>query len=372
MTAPIGDAGLAEAQKALLAMQIALATLGVRTVAAALTAWRQVPANKAGEVADQWMNGAVRTIMSRRAISRDLAVAYYRLARALRTGTTIPDPRNPIPKTVTMAELRSEFEQAVRQSQAGSDEVSEPDPTDTPNDRIPRPTAKERAEVPDDTEIPIDDFEGIDEDGDTEEEGIEDSAENEARVVLDAFLRSMVRMNSQIDDGLPAREVDAKRDEAHRKAGARQAAATDRIVKNGGRAKVKSLADRDPKVIGYVRFSTTGTPCGWCAMLISRGLTLYRSAESAEGKTSRAKTVKSGDAEVGDLYHDNCNCMAVPVYSKKDYKKSVEFGLNREYEKLWPKVTKNKSGKNALSAWRKYFRQAQKSGDEDTGDAQAA
>lgn len=47
--------------------------------------------------------------MTRRARSRDLAMAYYRLVRALRTGTTIADPRRPEPRYVTLDMLRREF-----------------------------------------------------------------------------------------------------------------------------------------------------------------------------------------------------------------------------------------------------------------------
>lgn len=387
MTAPV-DAGLVESQKAAVALQIALAQLGAKSIVAVLKLWSSVPPHRASEVADDFMSQAMVLIMSRRAIARDLAVAYYRLARALRTGTTIPDPRNPDPKTVTMAELRFEFTKSVRQAQSGSDEPVDATPTsDTPDDSsdaqgpsepdtsdpIPRPTAKEKAEVPDDTVIPIDDFPGVNEEGDTEEAAIDDAAELEIRVVLDTLgVRTLKKKVEAIDHERPAREVDKERDEAHRKAGARQAAAADRITKNGGRGTVSSLMGRDKKVIGYVRVSTTGTPCGWCAMLISRGLILYSSERTATQKTARAGSVKRGEASEGDKYHDNCKCVAIPVYSEADYNKSELYAINRQYEKLWPKVTKHMSGKQAVSAWRRYFRELQKRGDEDTGDAQVA
>lgn len=326
MTSP--DPGFAEAEKAARAFQIALSRIGASTVDSALTLWRRVPATKAAEVADDWLDDAVRLVMSNRRQSRDLALAYYRLVRALRTGSTIPDPNDPLPTEVTMADLREEFAKLIEETTG----------------QKPGKESSGNADV-----IPIERISGINKSGDKEEARLEAEAEKEARIVLEALgTKNLQRQVEEIDPDEPARDVDEKRDKAHKKAGSRQAAAAARVAKNGGRGALWSLADRDKRVIGYVRASRTGTPCGWCAMLISRGLILYRSEQSATyGKD-------------GDKYHDNCNCYAEPVYSEKDYKKSDRFDLNRKYEKLWPKVTRGLSGKAAVSAWRRFIRQQQK------------
>jgi hypothetical protein len=116
---------------------------------------------------------------------------------------------------------------------------------------------------------------------------------------------------------------------------------------DGARGQVWSLAQRDPRVIGYVRLSRSGTPCGWCAMLISRG-PVYKSQRTAEYAD-------------GDKYHDNCHCYAEPVYGREQYGDSALYALNRRYEQLWPQVTKGLRGKAALSAWRRFIRQEQAS-----------
>lgn len=367
MTAPLVQ-GVAEAEKAALAFQIALAKIGVTTIQAALALWKRVPANKAAQTAEAWLDDAVQMVMQRRALSRDLAMAYYRLARALRTGTTVPDPYDPIPSTVRLGDLRSEFQRLITEVNTPGDA----NPTDVP-------PVRQRDGADDETEIPIEEVDGLDENGDAEEAQLEREAEQEARIVLEILgPKNLDKRVNEIDNSRPATEVDELRDEAHAKAGSRQAAAADRIVKNGARKTLRSLEDRDRRVIGYVRVSRTGTPCGWCAMLISRGFVptragnvIYDRKFPAEFKTANAPSVKRGEAKVGDQYHDNCNCYAEPVYSEGQLKSSM-FDLNREYAQLWPRVTAGKAGKAALTAWRLYFRKQQKDDTSDPGQAQVA
>lgn len=359
MTQPLGAAG--EAAQLTLAFQVALAKIGVQTVQAALAMWKRVPPNKAAEVADDWLNDAVDMVLKHRGQSRDLALAYYRLARALRTGTTVPDPYNPIPKTVSLTELRAEFTRMVE---------AVDNPSDSPSDGSP--ASDPTGDTDGLSEVPVEPITGIDEDGDSNEETLAQEAEQEAKIVLKALgTSSLEKRVKTINDSDPATVVDKKRDEAHSQAGARQAAAAARMALNGARDTTQGLSNRDKRVIGYVRVSTTGTPCGWCAMLISRGVILYSSEASAEGKTLDAASVKKGDAAVGDQYHDNCNCVAVPVYAMSAYENEDTYKLNREYSDLWPVVTKGLSGKAALSAWRKYFRESLKQDQSDTS-AQAA
>ena len=348
---------LAEAEAVLLAFQAALVRLGIKSIVAIMKSWRRMPANKAVEQSDEWLNGAVDLVMTDRARSRELAVAFYRLSRALRTGTTIPDPYDPIPRAVTLGQLRREFDLLTKSIDKPSETPATgttdgPPTSDTPDDYKPSEG--------DDTAIPIEEIDGFTDEGDTDADQLESEAEKEARIVLEALgPKSLKRRVDEIDHQRPATEVDQLRDEAHAKAGARTASAADRIVKNGARDTVTSLAERDKRVLGYVRVSKTGTPCGFCAMLISRGVIFYKSASSAE-------------LSEGRQYHDNCNCIAVPVYSMSQYENDPAFALNREYSDLWPKVTKGLSGKKALSAWRRYFRIMQKNGDSDTGTALAA
>jgi hypothetical protein len=178
------------------------------------------------------------------------------------------------------------------------------------------------------------------------EERIEREAEQELRTVLEALgPNNLQKKVDAIDGARSADEVDGLREEARRQAGAQQAAAAERIAMNGGRSTVWNHMQRDRRAIGYIRLSRTGTPCGWCAMLISRG-PVYRSQNSAEFAD-------------GDKYHDNCHCYAEPVFTREQYSGSATYELNRRYEELWPKVTRGLSGKAAVSAWRRFIRQEQ-------------
>lgn len=359
------EAAALEANKAAIAFQIALTKIGVVTIAQALRLWQRVPAVKAAEVAEDWLEDAVQLVMSRRALSRDLAVAYYRLARALRTGTTIPDPADPTPKTVTLKELRDEFsrltesiDQPSETASKDADKVSPPDDSkdtgqtftgdpvanapETPQDNADR-TWDESQDTPEPKSIPnvipIDRIKGITKDGDAETKHIEANAEAEARAVLVALgPKQLQKRVKAINDGLPAKKVDQLRDEAHKVVGINTAAHAERIVLNGARAYLESVLQRDKRARGWARVSQTGTPCGFCAMLISRG-PVYKSQESAER----------------DGYHTNCHCIAIPLYRKKQYQDAI-FDMNRRYEKLWPKVTKGYYGKDAMNAWRRYIR----------------
>lgn len=342
MEAPIAIPAQAEADRASTAFHAALTQIGAQTVEDALALWNEVPVNARPETSRAWLRAAVSLVMTRRARARDLATAYYRLVRALHTGSTIPDPKDPVPTSVSLSTLRREFA-----SLADAERPSEAPPASTPQ---AAPEAASEAATPVDEpseddeadRIAIEEIARLRE----EEDRLAREAEVEARIALEALGPSnLARIVDAIDTEQPASEVDATRKGAHLKAGARQAAAAARVAMDGGRGTVWSYASRDQRAIGYVRLSRTGTPCGWCAMLISRG-PVYRSEASATY------------AE-GDLYHDNCNCYAMPVFTREQYDESEMFRLNRLYAEQWPRVTKGLTGKAALTAWRRFIRTEQ-------------
>jgi hypothetical protein len=273
--------------------------------------------------------------MFRRARARDLALAYYRYHRALLTGTTIPDPSDPerTPST-TLSDLRETF----------TDLATTPSPP-PPSDPSPPPVDDEDEDDEADR-ILIEEIERLEE----EIARLEAEAEKEAATALAALgPLNQQKLIDQIEDDITAAEAKAAEADAHAKAGARQAAATARVVQDGARSTIWNVAERDKRVIGYVRLSRTGTPCGWCAMLISRG-PVYRSQDSATYKGAASY-------DDGDKYHDNCNCYAMPIYSPGQYASSSLFDLNRKYAEEWPRVTRGLSGKSAVSAWRRFIRQ---------------
>ncbi|QPB09837.1 head maturation protease [Streptomyces phage Sentinel] len=345
----------AEADRAAVAFQTALTQIGAGTVEEALKLWEDVPATSRASTAASWLRRAITLVMGRRRQSRDLARAYYRLARALRTGSTVADPYHPEPRYVTVTVLREEFNDLVRGAQRPQEGRSDASPSKSSDSAssaatgqageadeaaLTDPDAEHEAEL---DRILVEEIEGLRE----AEERIEREAEQELRTVLEALgPNDLQKKVDAIDGARSADEVDGLRDEAHRQAGARQAAAAERIAMNGGRSTAWNHMQRDRRAIGYIRLSRTGTPCGWCAMLISRG-PVYRSQNSAEFAD-------------GDKYHDNCHCYAEPVFTREQYNGSSTYELNRRYEELWPQVTRGLSGKAAVSAWRRFVRQEQK------------
>lgn len=313
-------ARIAEAEKTSIAFQLALTKIGVGTLAEALALWDEVPVSNRPATASAWLGKAIALIFSRRAQSRALARAYFRLARALRTGSTIPDPRDPDPSVVTLSQLRREFRLLVG---------------DVPVEQ-----------GSDDEDIPV---EEIDPEIVSREER-DRATEAEIRgSVGGAGPINMAEKIKAIDTDKPADEVDAERQKAHDAAGALQAAHVERIAINGAREEIETLTVRDKRCIGYVRLSRTGTPCGWCAMLISRG-PVYKSDRSG------------GDPKYGEgnLYHPNCHCFAEPIYSEQEFETSDLYALNRQYRDEWPRVTDGYSGKAAISEWRKYIKAKQR------------
>ncbi|MEV4642765.1 hypothetical protein AB0J80_36030 [Actinoplanes sp. NPDC049548] len=323
----------AEAARVSAAYQAALTQLGVASVGEALKLWASVPASAQAATSARWLATAVDLIMKRRVQSRALAIAYYQLTRALLTGRTIADPTKPVPSQVTLDQLRAAFAQlAGKDARAGlrtSGSVEAATPggaSGVPIERLLNAASALAA-------------------GDR-------AAQAEAREVLQALgPNNLLKKLNDIDTKLAADVVDGLRHDAHSRAGTRQAAAVSRLVMNGARSATWSLGELDRRVIGYARVSESGTPCGWCAMLISRGA-VY-------------KTKRGAEYSDGDKYHDNCHCHAEPLFTTDQYA-DKRFELNRSYGRLWPTVTAGKSGKAAVAAWRAYIRA------ETTASAQAA
>jgi hypothetical protein len=333
---------------------MALTQIGAGTVTDALAMWEDVPATARASTATSWLRRAITLVMGRRRQSRDLARAYYRLVRALRTGTTVADPYHPEPRYVTVTTLREEFAALIGGAERPQEGRASDPPTETSDSTSSAATGQAGEadeEAPDDPDqasedeldrILVEEIEGLRE----AEERIEREAEQELRLVLEALGPTNLQKKVDVIDGArSADEVDKLRDEAKKQAGAQQAAAAERVAMNGGRSAIWNHMSRDRRALGYIRLSRTGTPCGWCAMLISRG-PVYRSKNSAEFAD-------------GDKYHDNCHCYAEPVFTQEQYSSSSTYELNRRYEELWPKVTRGLSGKAAVSAWRRFIRQEQ-------------
>lgn len=354
-----------EAEQASTLFHIALIQMGAMSVEDTLALWEDVPpipTDGGARATERWLATAVRYVMRRRLRSRDLALAYYRYQRALATGRTIALPGQDNPPHMTLPELKREFEAYLNPPEDPAPEDSgaravdgETQAVSEPADELPvapvEPEADVEEEEDDLEQILVEEIEELQ----AELDALEAQAEAEIEAAIQALgPNNMNRKMRQIHPD-SADQVDSERQAAHTQAGRRQAATAAREVMNGARGPLFLVGDRDRRVIGFARVSRTGTPCGFCAMLISRGFTprsgLYTSAEGSSVETPY------GDL---DLYHDNCQCYAVPIYSRAQMAGDM-FALNRKYADLWPIVTRGLGGKAAISAWRRFIRQEAKS-----------
>lgn len=337
-----------QAEQARALFYAAMVAYGATAVQDSKSMWEDIPAVPGALTAAatvRWLAAAVEYVRRQRITTQALALAYYRYERALNTGRTISLPGVEATPYVPLRDLREQFEalvpgtpsQAVRIEPGASDE---------------------------EREIPVETIDGLE----------EELAELESQA-LDEIRTSLINTGPRIQDkkireAEPAGqlaevvEIDSRRKEAHNEAGNRQASVTEMTVMNGARGALFQIADRDREALGFIRVSSTGTPCGFCAMLISRGpvlkgggrqASLYK-ANSGTGPQADGEIVTYGDL---DLYHPNCHCYALPIFSVSQYATSSMFELNREYAEAWPRVTKGFGGKDALNAWRRYIRSQQ-------------
>lgn len=313
-----------------------LSQLGVRTVGEVLALWQSIPAGQAEQTASTWLDRAVNLILTQRSKSRELGLAYYRLARALRTGSTIAHPLNEAePDHVSLEMLRQEFEALVAETTGnGSTEVTaEQDPSG------------------DDDSIEV---EGVD--------GLSDALaadKSSEKPYTEKLLKDMATAASAavdaIPDDMPAGDAKQGAKDLHLQHGAMVAAAGARTSMNGGRNATNQASVRDPRVIGWVRqHGRSDQPCYWCSMLISRQV-LYKS-EFTAGKGQRKAGLPPFLGDGSFKFHDNCHCTAEPVYSDADFASNPKYAINRYYNDLWNKYIKGKfSGNDAINEWRKLL-----------------
>lgn len=97
---------------------------------------------------------------------------------------------------------------------------------------------------------------------------------------------------------------------------------------DGGRQTVTDTIAIDDRALGWAR-TVSGHPCGFCAMLASRG-PVYR------------------DDTVGFDAHDHCSCGAEPIY----HQDAAWPSGARQYQTLWNETTAGLSGADARNAFR--------------------
>lgn len=326
----------AEADYATLVFHASLVELGVQVTLETLREWESVstsPARIASSVG-AFLATLLNLVSLRRAEARLLTYAYLRYHRALHTGYTFPVEGEGESET-SLSSLRTEFYSQVED--LTPDLLGDDDSISDANGVVTEPPPAVDAEVDvESLELP-------------DENDLDDQAEDEVKAqVINSAERSLrnhiegIKSPKGDDPDEIAQKVAELIDEAHETAGSLAAGAAQRAVVNTGREVQHELVRTDRRVMAYVRLSRTGTPCGWCAMLISRG-PVYKSAETAEGAD-------------GETYHPNCQCYSVAVYSDEHFDESPLFDLNRELEDEWGEVTRGLSGKAAIAAFRLHIR----------------
>lgn len=141
-------------------------------------------------------------------------------------------------------------------------------------------------------------------------------------------------------------------------------------AENGGRRTNLWAVDDDPQVVGWARVEGNENvgSCGFCAMLISRG-PVYKEAGDSGLDLDNASAVEywrqaeetGNRSEIDALmtrWHPNCDCKVVPVFDRSNWPGREQY---LEMERLWGKVTKGLSNKEALNA----FRRAVETGERD-------
>lgn len=110
------------------------------------------------------------------------------------------------------------------------------------------------------------------------------------------------------------------------------AAMTVRHVEQAGRETIARQARADPAAKAWARGASGRETCAFCGMLIGRGA-VYRSAAFSA--------------------HDHCDCLAVPVFTTAEWPGRAD---HLHQQQLWNAATKGLSGKAALAAYRKAYR----------------
>ena len=271
-----------------------------------------VPGQRVPSASKSFINAALILVSRRRREARQLARAYHRLIRALHTGRTISDPGKRETR-VTLGSLRDDFMELAPTYAADTDGDSDVLPVDS---------------VPSLSDAAAD-----------------QAFRDEALTTITALgPDALDKANGKLDPNDPASQVDAERQAAHDQAGADVAADVSRLVQDGARAELWDKTQRDPRAVGYIRLSRTGTPCGFCAMLISRGPSTRARRRQAAMATTRATSTTA-----------TATATPSPSSPSLTTRPTLATRSTASTRRCGPEVTKGYSGKDALNAWRRYI-----------------
>lgn len=112
----------------------------------------------------------------------------------------------------------------------------------------------------------------------------------------------------------------------------------------------REVADDPRRPVAWARVLTGAEDCAFCVMLASRGA-VYKSKATAE-RTEDNPFQK---------YHDNCDCVAVPVYTSKAWPGKDEA---ESLYKLWLSATDGFKQRDAINALRRELYRKKQAGEQ--------
>lgn len=243
--------------------------------------------------------------------------AYARTSAQLRAEGLRPAPMAPYRPSALVAaieratgaepyvrpERRDEVPLERVEPQTSSAAADAPPPTDPAPERMPDRTAEQRARVR--VTAPAQ----------------QPRARVQVRVAandLDPRSRAAARSRVVVTD-------DNRRDPAVvRTVTERVTATVERHIRQVDRETVVATAEAAPEEIGWARVLSGAENCAFCAMLASRG-PVYRSDKSALSVVGDRRGRTRGSRELGEGYHDHCDCDAVLVREGQDWAGREEF-----------------------------------------------
>jgi len=315
------------------------------------------------QVSTGWISPALRVINALRKVSVKLARRYYRLARAIETGTTLGHPDTPVDgSTVAMEVLRTEFLE-VLQEIAEMGNSAPPTGRDPDVDFLfkelvkedPRASENGRLELMESVDLPsyIEDWEAEhDRDAgefiEIDDFDWDDDPEDEAEVLslLDKALENDVvkAANDRIralrdSETAPGAAMD-QLVEQQQNAGSIAAGRVDRFGIAAGRSEIDRVIPLDRRVKKVAR-GLGPNPCNFCAMLASRGF-VYKDKRTAN---------LAGGADSIRRYHDNCHCYPIVRWVDASEVPPANLWLQGK----WYEVTRGTHGHDMRLAWRRWY-----------------
>lgn len=389
----------AEVSKLAATYQVAVITLAAEVFRKVVELLFAMPTNPAKAAAFVRSNSAEvrRLVAEQRVKTREIAVAYMRLDRALQTGYTFPVPGvEDAPGVEKVDDLRRDFVGVVEKyapSALESNVIPDRNPLDGVDDSTELLDADGDRFAPyslDEFLGELLDFSGFEweDDYDHRDEGLtsdvfveeidrlelyydelEKSAEREAEDLLDRYHAEMARVRLK-DDMEALREVEARYkalDERAEREAVNIASTADRIVQNGARHAVHVTGHLDGRVVGFLRKHEPREghtyPCGFCGMMLSRSV-FYKTERTAGGV--RRVDEDGRPIHNPDEYHSGCHCTAVPVYGRSSLFESDDFALNREMYDLWKAYAVQANGSPTLSGFRSMLRKRRIEAEQDS------